>query len=198
HLKLGSETKLGLGLSLSAFQYSLDESQLDLLEEGDNAVTYGTETVFVPDANFGAYLYGEKYFAGLAAQQLVQFKIQLGDNGQNSNQIVRHYFITGGYTFDLGEKFQLQPSLLLKGTERSPFQVDINLKAIYQKNYWLGVSFRTQDAVIAMLGVKVDKYMIGYAFDYTLSNIINYSSGSHEIMIGINIGEGKDSGSSLL
>ncbi|HBS87323.1 MAG TPA: hypothetical protein DEA97_12250, partial [Bacteroidales bacterium] len=74
HLKLGSETKLGLGLSLSAFQYSLDESQLDLLEEGDNAVTYGTETVFVPDANFGAYLYGEKYFAGLAAQQLVQFK----------------------------------------------------------------------------------------------------------------------------
>jgi len=40
--------------------------------------------------------------------------------------------------------------------------------------------------------------MIGYAFDYTLSNIINYSSGSHEIMIGINIGEGKDSGSSLL
>jgi len=198
HMNLNSDLKLGLGLSMSAFQYKLDENNLHIIDESDYAINGGIETVFVPDANFGAYLYHEKYFVGLAAQQLIQFKINIGDNNNNLNQLVRHYYFSGGYTFNLGEKFNLQPSLLLKGTERSPFQVDINLKAFYQRNYWLGISYRTQDAVIAMLGLKVDKYIIGYAFDYTLSNIINYSSGSHEIMIGINLGEGKDSGSRLL
>lgn len=198
HLQVGNETNLAFGISLSAFQLKLDESTLDLIEDGDQAVTGATETVFVPDANFGAYLYGERYFAGFAAQQLIQLDLQIGDNPDNVNEMVRHYFLTGGYTFTLGDKFDLQPSLLLKGTERSPFQVDINLKAFYMKNYWLGVSYRTQDAIIAILGVKVDKYYIGYAFDYTMSNIINYSSGSHEIMIGVNLGEGANKGSSLL
>jgi type IX secretion system PorP/SprF family membrane protein len=198
HLSISNETKLAFGLSFSAFQYKLDESALNLIDEGDNAITGAIETTFVPDANFGAYLYNEKYFVGFAAQQLIQFGIQLGDNVQNANQMVRHYYLTGGYTFDLGDNFQMQPSLLLKGTERSPFQLDFNLKAIYQKNYWLGVSYRTQDAIIAILGVKVDKYYLGYAFDYTMSNISNYTTGSHEILIGINIGEGANKGSSLL
>lgn len=198
HLSLSGETKLALGLSFSAFQFKMDESMLNLIEDSDNAITGAVETTFVPDANFGAFLYNEKYFVGFSAQQLIQFGIQLGDNVQNSNQMVRHYFLTGGYTFNVGEKFQIQPSLLLKGTERSPFQVDINLKAIYQKHYWIGVSYRTQDAIIGIVGVKVDKYYIGYAFDYTMSNISNYTTGSHEILIGINIGEDAKSGSTLL
>lgn len=197
HLNLGNETKLSLGLSFSAFQYKLDESNLDIIDAGDYVINGAIETTFVPDANFGAYLYGEKYFVGVAAQQLLQFKIKL-ENNNNENQMVRHYFITGGYNFSLGEEFDLQPSLLVKGTEHSPFQLDINLKAFYKRNYWLGFSYRTQDAIVALFGIKIDKYYIGYAFDYTLSKIMDYSSGSHEIMIGINLGEGKDSGSRLL
>lgn len=196
HLKISNETNLGLGLSFSAFQYVLDENDLHIIDEGDVVLNGGTETVFVPDANFGAYLYGEKYFVGMAAQQLIQFKINIGDN--NENQMVRHYFITGGYKFNLSEEFDLQPSVLIKGTEKSPFQLDVNLKAFYKRNYWLGVSYRSQDAIIAILGIKVDKYYIGYGFDYTLSNISNYTTGSHEIMIGVNLGEGKNSGSRLL
>lgn len=198
HIKINSETNLGFGLSFSAFQYVLDENNLHIIDQGDYVINGGTETVFIPDANFGSYLYSEKYFVGLAAQQLIQFKINLGDNDNNTNQMVRHYFITGGYKFSLGEEFDLQPSVLIKGTEKSPFQIDVNLKAFYKRNYWLGVSYRSQDAIIALLGIKIDKYYIGYAFDYTLSNIINYTSGSHEIMIGVNLGEGKNSGSRLL
>jgi type IX secretion system PorP/SprF family membrane protein len=197
HLNLGNDLKLGLGLSLSAFQYKLDESNLDIIDQSDYVINGAVETTFVPDANFGAYLYNDKFFVGFAAQQLFQFKIKL-ENNNDENQMVRHYFLTGGYTFAAGEKLDLQPSLLLKGTEKSPFQLDFNLKAIYQKNYWFGLSYRTQDALIALLGIKINNYYIGYGFDYTLSKIMDYSSGSHEIMIGINLGEGKDSGSSLL
>lgn len=199
HLPLpGIDSKLAFGLAFKGFQYKIDESELNLIDDGDPAISKGVESTFVPDADFGVYLYNNKYFVGLAATQLIEFKIKLGDNINTENKMVRHYFATAGYKFGLSEDFELEPSVLVKGTERSPFQVDINLKGYYKKNYWLGFSYRSSKDIIAMLGIKVDRYYIGYAFDYTTSNIKNYSSGSHEIMLGINIKEGANRGSSLL
>jgi type IX secretion system PorP/SprF family membrane protein len=199
HLSLdGMNSKLAFGLSMQGYQFRLDESKLSLIETSDPAITYGVESRFLPDATFGAHLYNTQYFVGISATQLFQFKVNLGEDNTDQNKMVRHYYATAGYKFNAGENMEIEPSFMLKATEVSPLQVDINLKAIYQKNYWLGVSYRTQDAIIAMLGIKVDKYYIGYAFDYTMSNIMDYSNGSHEILIGFNLGEGATKGSRLL
>lgn len=199
HLPLpGIDSKLSMGLAFKGFQYKLDETALILINDDDPAISKAVESTFVPDADFGLYLYNNDYFVGLAATQLIEFKIKLGDNINNENKMVRHYFFTGGYKFQLSDQFELEPSLLVKGTERTPFQIDFNTKAYYKKSYWLGFSYRSSNDIIAMLGFKVGKFYMGYAFDYTTSNIKNYSSGSHEIMIGFNIKEGAQKGSSLL
>lgn len=201
HLELSPDLKLAFGLSAMAFQYSLNEADLELIDPDDNAITYGNETAFIPDANFGAYLYStNRYYVGFSANQLIQMKFDLANVDAN-NQFVRHYFLHGGYKFNLDKivkDFEVEPSLLLKATERSPIQVDINTKFIYKRNYWLGVSYRTNQEMVAMLGLKVDKYYIGYAFDYSFSPLSDYVDGSHEIMIGFNLGEGKSTGNSLM
>lgn len=199
HLQLSHEMKLGLGLSFKAFQLSLNESDLTVIDQGDPSVTGASESTFVPDADFGAYLYTKKYYAGLAATQLVQYKIKLADvDVESTNQTIRHYYLTGGYKIDINQDFMVEPSLLLKGTERTPFQVDINAKMFYKKNYWLGFSYRTAQAAIVLIGFKVDKFYLGYSFDYTFSNLKNYSTGSHEILLGFNLGEGANKGNSLI
>ena len=199
HLKLNREMKLGLGLSFKAFQLSMNESDLTVIDQGDPSVTGASESTFVPDADFGAYLYTKKYSVGLAATQLVQYKIKLGDTQVgSSNQTIRHYYLTGGYKIDINKDFMVEPSLLLKGTERTPFQVDINAKVFYKKDYWLGFSYRTAQAAIVLIGFKVDKFFLGYSFDYTFSNLKNYSTGSHEILLGFNLGEGANRGNSLI
>ena len=199
HLKLNREMKLGLGLSFKAFQLSMNESDLTVIDQGDPSVTGASESTFVPDADFGAYLYTKKYSVGLAATQLVQYKIKLGDTQvESSNQTIRHYYLTGGYKIDINKDFMVEPSLLLKGTERTPFQVDINAKVFYKKDYWLGFSYRTAQAAIVLIGFKVDKFFLGYSFDYTFSNLKNYSTGSHEILLGFNLGEGANRGNSLI
>ena len=210
HLKVDKfDSKLALGISASAFQFKLDESELTLIDdEPDAAFTGATETTFMPDANFGAYLYGNnlfgnKYFAGFSVAQLFQFKVNIGNiEAEETNNLIRHYFFTAGYKFKIetyhSKDFEIEPSILLKTTERSPMQIDINAKIYYKKNNWLGISYRPKDAVIILLGYKYDKYYFGYALDITLSNIKKYSSGSHEIMIGYNFGEGKARGARLL
>ncbi|HOU99183.1 MAG TPA: type IX secretion system membrane protein PorP/SprF [Bacteroidales bacterium] len=200
HLPLeGINSKLGLGLAFKAFQFKFDESDLVTIDENDMAVSHGKITKFVPDADFGAYLYNDKYYVGVSATQLIQFKIDLGDsNAVDKNKIIRHYYSLAGYRFSLSEDFELEPSLLFKGTFQSPWQVDINAKAIYRSMYWFGLSYRSSKDLVAMLGLKVKKFYIGYAFDYTFTSIKNYSNGSHEILIGFNVFEGKNKGSSLL
>ena len=198
-LELNSiNSKLSFGLALKAFQYKLDYNQMTAIDEGDEVLYKNSETAFVPDADFGIYLQGERYFAGVSATQLIQLPIKIAEKEVDKNSMIRHYYLLGGYKFQLGEQFELEPSILAKGTEKTPFNLDVNLRGIYMQNYWLGASYRTSGEIIAMLGVKFNGFIFGYAFDYSTSEIKNFQSGSHEIMIGYNFGEGKNKGSSLL
>lgn len=199
HLKLSEiNSKLSFGFAFKAFQFRFDQTQFRPIDDADPALTYGAISKFVPDADFGVYFYNPKYFAGISATQLIEFKIDIGDSTLDKNAIIRHYFVTGGYKHEFSELFELEPSVLIKGTMKTPWQLDLNLKAYYQKNYWLGISYRTSKDLVVMLGVKYKKYYMGYAFDYTFSSLKKYTSGSHEIMIGANITEGKNKGSKLL
>lgn len=200
HLNLSADgTKLALGLSFMAFQYTLDETNLIVEDQvPDAALTGAKQSAFVPDASFGAYAYNEFWYVGLSANNLVEFDIDLGSETSEKNSMVRHYFLHGGYIFVLSPDFKLEPSVLVKGTERSPFQADINIKGYYKNNYWAGFAYRSNKSLVSMIGLKIDKYYLGYAFDYTFSDLSNYSTGSHEIMLGINIGEQQNRGSSLL
>jgi hypothetical protein len=69
------------------------------------------------------------------------------------------------------------------------FQTDINAKLYYSDEYWFGLSYRTNNTLVTMLGVSVNMFYFGYAFDASLGAIRNYSSGSHELMLGLRFGD---------
>jgi hypothetical protein len=57
---------------------------------------------------------------------------------------------------------------------------------------WAGIGFRTRDAATVMVGFNHRETLrIGYAFDITTTDLKNYSSGSHEVMLGITFGDSK-------
>jgi type IX secretion system PorP/SprF family membrane protein len=199
HITLSSiNSKLSFGLALKAFQFKFDETKFKPIDDADPKLTYGTINKFIPDADFGAYIYNYNYYVGLSANQLIEFKINFGDSSVDKNAIIRHYYLIGGYKYNINDNFEIEPSVLLKGTFKVPWQIDFNIKAYYQKNYWLGLSYRTSKDLIVMFGIKYIRYYIGYAFDYSLSTLRKYTNGSHEFMLGINVTEGKKKGSKLL
>ena len=74
---------------------------------------------------------------------------------------------------------------MLKGTFPKALQFDINTRVIYQKMVWLGLSYRTGDAMSVLLGyTHEERIYIGYSYDITLSDLQKYNTGTHEIMIG--------------
>jgi type IX secretion system PorP/SprF family membrane protein len=174
--------KLSFGLAGSMFEYIFDGDKAVLYDNTlDPAAPGGVEKAIVQDATFGTYLYNGNYYIGISLPQLIQSKIKLESD---KNNLSRHYFITSGYNFDVNDKLDLEPSVMLKSTDASPFHYDINLRAIYNKQVWGGISYRNQDAVVVMLGMDYNNYSFGYSFDKTLSDINTYTVGSHSFMVG--------------
>jgi type IX secretion system PorP/SprF family membrane protein len=203
HIPL-QNAQLSFGVTMTGFQFGINENKIKLLEPQDELLSSTPKSAFVPDANFGIYFTNNALYAGLSAMQLFQSPLKIGaDKNGPGYQMIRHYYITAGYRFEIGRNSLLEPSFLFKTTEKFISQVDVNLKAYIGENYWAGVSYRTGGsygmteetingngtAAIIMAGVKVDKFYFGYAFDYTFSAIGARTLGSHEVMVSIKFGD---------
>lgn len=197
HIQLSSNyTMLAFGVSASVFQMKLNNEKLKLTDNSDEVIMNTDMDKIIPDAGFGIYLYNGKYFVGLSSGQLLQSNVTFGEDYAMEDQLERQYFASAGYKFDLKNNLEIEPSLLFKANEYESYQADFNAKIYYKKFHWLGLSYRTNNDFIAMVGIKSKQFLLAYAFDYSLSKIADYASGTHEIMIGFNIGENK--GSKLL
>lgn len=143
------------------------------------------------DLGFGAfYSIANKMYVGISSTHLAAQDLKAGGAGDVAYKLARHYYIVGGYTFNLGEggKHGINPNVKVK-TDAASTQLDVNLSYIYNQSFWVGVSYRMQDAIAPMLGYKFTKggakgLKIGYSYDLTTSKIKGYSSGTHEIMLG--------------
>lgn len=177
--------KLGVGLYLGATGRSIGDNWIANDPVGnDLAIPDQADAAFAFDMGGGVYYHGKKVWAGLSSTQLPESQI-LEVGIQNA----RHYYLTAGYKHEFGgnPNSVLLPSILLK-SDAAATQFDVNVRYLYNNQVWMGVSYRTEDAIVPMIGYQmVDSYgegwRIGYSYDVTTSTIRNYSSGSHEIML---------------
>ena len=86
-----------------------------------------------------------------------------------------------GYNIDVSDIVTIQPTTMLRAIEALPMQFDINTRLIYENKYWIGASYRHQDAIVGMFGLSYSGIELGYSYDVTISNIKTYSNGSHEL-----------------
>jgi type IX secretion system PorP/SprF family membrane protein len=203
HIPL-EKSQISFGVSLTGYQFRMNEDKIKLLETDDQLLLNMEKSAFIPDANFGIYYTDQHIYAGLSAMQLFQSTLKLGtDKDGPGFKMMRHYFLTAGYRFEVNPEILMEPSFLFKTTERFVAQIDVNLKMYLHENYWAGISYRTGgsygqidesikgkgSSAIFMGGLKVDKFYIGYAFDYSFSALGSRTLGSHEIMAAVKFGD---------
>jgi len=190
--KINNKINFSIGLSASAYQYSLNQTNYNPSDVDDPIISQGKENTFVPNADFGMYTnVKDKWFVGLSVTNLFSKSIKFTSNETKDNKLVRHYFLNGGYVFQITDGIALEPSVLLQSTFVSPFMASVNVRAIYKSDYWVGLSYRTAKDITLMLGLEYKKFVFGYSFDYSTSQISSYSSGTHEIVLGYIIGSTK-------
>ena len=108
---------------------------------------------------------------------------------ENVHKMTRHAYLTSGVILTNGGELKFRPSFMVKYVANAPIQYDLNLNILISDIIWIGGSYRSQDAASVLLEYQVSKKLrVGYSYDITLSEISNYSTGSHEIVIGYDFG----------
>jgi type IX secretion system PorP/SprF family membrane protein len=186
NIAVKGDVRLSMGLSFGFMQNKIDGTEITLHDPNDLAMQGGITSTFVPDASVGFYFYSTDWYAGVSAFQLFSNNLKVYDEKNGLNKLKSHFYLLGGYKYDINEDFRIEPSLIIKAMSPVPIQIDINAKVTYQEMVWLGLSYRSRDAASVLLGYIHDKkYYFGYSYDFTTSDIRSYNTGSHEIMIGI-------------
>jgi type IX secretion system PorP/SprF family membrane protein len=187
HVRVSDKLKLGMGISAGVIQFMIDGSKITLRESDDDIITNGVQSVLLPDAGFGLYLYHEKYYFGFSAPQLLNSRVTFFKDGRNpEGTLPSHFFLSGGYKFKLAEDFILEPSVFVKYISPVPVQFEGTLRLIYQDKVWLSGTYRDKDAITASIGYLINNYFtVAYGFDFTTTNLRNYSNGTHELMVGV-------------
>lgn len=185
--------QLSFGLSLGFNQWILDGDKITTYHDDDIYFSNGLLKSFDPDGKFGIYFKHEDWYVGASIEQIFHDKLSFLATQTGSESFLEdHYYITGGYDWQVADKWEIQPSILAKFGPPAPSKIDFNIRTTYNETIWAGIGFRTRDAITAMIGFKYKNMLsIGYAYDITNTDLKNYSSGSHEILLGINFGDVK-------
>jgi type IX secretion system PorP/SprF family membrane protein len=183
------KSKLAFGLKggLNLFQANLVD--LNPLQEDDPAFAANISNKSLPNFGFGILWYSERFMVGLSAPKLLSNKLIDGELPDfNNNTEKQHFFFIAGYVWDLNPYLKFKPTIMLKGVDGAPPGADVTANFLLYDKFWIGAMYRWEDAVGALLQYEINnKFRIGYSYDYTLSDIGDYSTGSHEIMLGFDL-----------
>jgi type IX secretion system PorP/SprF family membrane protein len=186
---------LSFGLQLGLVSLSENLSQLNLQNDQQFMMSSGKRTA--PNLGFGMFYSTAKWYGGLSIPRMIYNRIDVATGStevQNSfNVDYFHYYLTGGGVISVNNMIKVRPNAMLKVVKGAPTQLDLNANVLFNDFIWTGIGYRTGDAVNVMLGAFINKQLrIGYSYDYTLSMLQDYNTGSHEVMIGYDLNFSKD------
>jgi len=181
-IDLSAVDRLSFGLKGGFGLYSGDLSVLDRQELID-PLAVDLKGEWMPNIGVGIYYHSERGYLGLSAPKLLRQTLTV--NGEELGTILPHFFLIGGYLLPINQSLLFKPSFLVKAVEGAPLSVDLTGMVYLQERLGLGLSYRHGDSFSGLLQVFFTPSLwLGYSYDYTLTPLKDYNSGTHEISLG--------------
>lgn len=192
HINFNEHHRLSLGVSGGIQENSIDFNKVVVRNPGDALITNNNQRAVTADAAAGINYFIKGFNLGISAPQLVSGRLRyINDDQKMGYRLARHYLATMSYNIKLAQgKFSIQPLALFRTTEAFAFQFDAGANFNYKDLIWLGAMYRYDAGLTAAAGFKVHKMVsVGYSYDFPMNNIADYTSGSHEVMLGFTFGK---------
>lgn len=187
-MQIGTNGALALGLQGGFINHQENLSEVITTEENDNEFLFNTPKVTLPNVGYGMYYNTDKFYAGISIPRMLKNRVA-GDGSKavtnSMNFKTWHYYFMTGYVFPISETVKLKPSLMVKAVQGAPLIADITINALLKDVFWIGFAYRTEDSFAGLAAFQITPQLrIGYSFDYTTTELNNYSNGTHEITLG--------------
>jgi type IX secretion system PorP/SprF family membrane protein len=197
-LSLSERTRLSFGVkagvtlfstNFNGFQYT--SPLLDPAFENNISQTF-------LNVGAGTYLFGDNYYLGFSTPNLLTTKHLENTNGIVTTGVEAiHYFLTGGYvfTFNGNDNLKVKPAFMAKGVQGAPVSLDLTTNVLINNKFEAGIGYRLDDSVSGLASFYITPTLrIGYSYDYTLTNLRKFNTGSHEVFVLFDLDLGRLSG----
>ncbi|WP_431133318.1 PorP/SprF family type IX secretion system membrane protein [Psychroserpens mesophilus] len=180
-LRLGGAHRLAFGIKAGATFHDIGLNGIDLIDETDPLFQDINSTT--PNVGAGFFYYTDNYYLSFSVPNILN-SVHLDADGYNLGTEATHYFLTGGYVFQLSPNTKLKPSFLVKSSFDAPTSYDVNLNALFFEKFEIGGSYRLDDSFSGLVNFAITPTIrIGYAYDAITSDIKKYAPASHEFML---------------
>jgi len=198
-----NQHKLSVGLQGSVRSYRVKYSETEALESGDGLLPTADQNRMIPNFGVGLYYYTPKFFVGLSAPRLLEGDLSFFKDGSNNTDFAReelHGFLMAGAVFELNDAIKLKPSLLFKYVKDAPFDADLHASLIFYDIFWAGLTYRLGgigdsggESLDMVLQLQLSRAIrLGFAYDFTLSKVREYSDGTFEVVLDYCLNPGND------
>lgn len=190
-IPLGYEKRLAFGLKAGMRMLNVDWSKGRYYDPNDVLLNQNIDNQAKLAVGAGIYYYTDKWYVGASVPSFIENSYY--DDVQESIDYDRlHYYFMGGYVFDLNPNLKFKPAFLVKAVSGAPLTADISANFMIAEKFVIGGSYRTDDSVSILAGFQISKsFYVGYAFDYTVSDLNKYNDGSHEIILRYQFNKGE-------
>lgn len=178
--------KLSFGLRGGISLLSVDPNRLTIYDPNDYDLRL--DNFSAPVFGAGVFLYRENWYVGLSTPNML--KTEYYDDVQVSTATSKaHFYLTGGYVFNISDQLDLKPAAMVKAVSGAPLSVDVSLNARMFEHLILGAAYRWDAAWSALAGFQISNHlMIGYAYDWDTTSLGHYNDGSHEVFLRFELG----------
>lgn len=180
--------RLSFGLKGGVNLLNGDINQLYKQDDSDEIldVRYQNEAKF--NVGAGVYYHSEQFFVGVAVPRII-------DNVKEANELInpkfisqRHYYLTIGGYINANRMLKIRPSAMLKVTENSPMAIDANLAFIFYNQFWVGANYRVLESAGIYVQYQIsNQFKVGYAFEFSTTQLRAHNAGTHELMISYDL-----------
>lgn len=173
--------RLAAGLSAGFDVVGYDFSNVTVNDPNDPY--YGNSySATKPNIGAGLYYYGERHFISLSTPRLFESTYNVDTLLQQLNS--RHYFLSGGYVFDLNSVLKLKPSIMMKYTPKAPITIDVNASLLMYDQLWAGLMYRYNESMGVNIVYTIKNMLsVGYVYDFPINGLRTYQYGSHEMFL---------------
>lgn len=180
---LGStDVKYSFGINGGFDNFNVNYDMLNK-KDMDDPLMMGTISQFSPNVGAGFYVHSHNWYLGLSVPKLLKTNYY-DDVKETTYSTKSHFYLIGGYVFDLNPYLQFKPAVLVKAVQGAPLAVDLSANFLINNKLTLGAGYRWDASFSALAGFQVsDGIQVGYGYDYDTTGLGNYNSGSHELFL---------------
>lgn len=189
-LNLGGEHRLALGLKAGLTFQNIglltDINDGSLQDPTDEAFSSNSSNTYF-NIGTGLFYYTQKYYIALSVPNMLKSKhLSVRESGEERvyGEESQHYFLTGGYVFDLSPSVKFKPFAMLKSAFDSPASLDVSANFLFNEKFEAGLTYRLDDSFGAMVNYAITPSLrIGYAYDHIVSDLDVTTPSSHEVIL---------------